>query len=255
MQVGGDPNRHDAVGDVTVSDVTGTASPGNRREILSAAVTLGVAVSVIGFVFGVGAVSAGASVLQAVLMSVLVFTGASQFSAVTVIASGGSTAAALGGAMVLAARNTVYGLAMSRHITGSLPKRLLAAQLTIDETTAMAAAQDRPEDRRYAFWATAVALFALWNTGGLIGAAIGSSINPETYGLDVAFPAGFVAMVLPHLRHRRGLIAAVLGGAICLVLVPFTPVGVPILCASAAILIGLPRPADASEMPTEPIDG
>ena len=76
-------------------------------------------------------------------------------------------------------------------------------------------------------------------------------MNPETFGLDVAFPAAFVAMVLPHLRHRRGLIAGVLGAAICLVLIPFTPVGVPILCAAAATLVGLPPPTVAGEMPTE----
>lgn len=225
--------------------------PDRRREILLAAVTLASAVGVIAFVFGVGAVAAGGSVPQVVLMSLLVFTGASQFSAVSVVASGGSTGAALGGAMVLAARNTVYGLAMSRVITGSLPKRLLAAQFTIDETTAMAATQERPADKRYAFWATGVTLFTLWNVGTLIGALVGSSIEPETYGLDVAFPAAYVAMVLPLLRHRRGLIAGVLGAAICIALVPFVPIGVPILCASAAILVGLPRPEQVGDIPTE----
>lgn len=237
---------------MTASDVADDANPAaNRREILSAVVTMSAAVAVIGFVFGVGAVSAGATVLQACVMSLLVFTGASQFSAVSVVASGGTTGAALGGAMVLAARNTVYGLAMSRYIGGSLPRRLVAAQFTIDETTAMAMAQERVEEKRYAFWATGVTLYLCWNLGGLIGAVVGGSIDPETYGLDVAFPAAYVAMVLPHLRHRRGLIAGVLGAAICVVLVPFTPVGVPILCAAAAILIGLPRPTEPDDMPTE----
>ena len=241
------------MGDVSVTgeDRRDDASADRRREILVAAFTLAAAVAVIAFVFGVGAVAAGGSVPQVVLMSLLVFTGASQFSAVSVVASGGSTGAALGGAMLLAARNTVYGLAMSRVLTGSLPKRLLAAQFTIDETTAMAATQDRPEDKRYAFWATGLMLFTFWNTGTLIGALVGSSIEPETYGLDVAFPAGYVAMVLPLLRHRRGLIAGVLGAAICVALVPFTPIGLPILCASAAILVGLPRPEHESDIPTE----
>jgi 4-azaleucine resistance transporter AzlC len=222
-----------------------------RREILSAALILAAAVGVIAFVFGVGAVAAGGSVPQVVVMSLLVFTGASQFSAVGVVASGGSTGAALGGAMVLAARNTVYGLAMSRVITGSFPKRVLAAQFTIDETTAMAATQERPDEKRYAFWATGVLLFTFWNSGTLVGALVGSSIEPATYGLDVAFPAAYVAMVLPLLRHRRGLIAGVIGTAICVVLVPFTPVGVPILCAATAILVGLPRPEHESDTPVE----
>ena len=211
-----------------------------RRSILSAVLTLAGAVGVIGFVFGVGAVAAGGSVAQAVVMSVLVFTGASQFSAVSVVAAGGSTGAALGGAMLLAARNTLYGLVMSRYITGSLPKRLLAAQLTLDETTAIATAQEQPDDKRYAFWASGFALFVFWNTGGLVGALVSASFDPATYGLDVAFPAAYVAMVLPHLRHRRGLIAGALGATVCVILVPFTPVGVPILCSAAAILVGLP---------------
>jgi 4-azaleucine resistance transporter AzlC len=227
-------------GDVAPAD----GCPADRRSIVSAAVTMAAALSVIGFVFGVGAVAAGASIVQTCLMSVLVFTGASQFSAVSVVASGGSTGAALGGAMLLAARNTVYGLAMSRHLGGSLPKRLVAAQVTIDETTAMALAQDREIDKRYAFWATALALFVFWNTGGLVGALVGGSIDPETFGLDVAFPAAYVAMVLPHLRHRDGLIAGIVGAVICVVLIPFTPVGVPILGAAAAILVGLREPAE-----------
>jgi 4-azaleucine resistance transporter AzlC len=226
--------------------VTVIAAPGDdtaqRGRIVSAALTLGGTVGVFGVVFGVGAVAAGGSVAQACVMSLLVFTGASQFSAVSVVSSGGGVGSALGGATVLAARNAVYGLAMSRVVTGSFARRAVAAQLTIDESTAMAAAQPDPAGKRYAFWATGLAVYACWNAGTLGGALLGSAIDPETWGLDVAFPAGFVAMVAPHLRHRRGMIAAALGAAICLVLIPFAPVGVPILCASAAILVGLPAP-------------
>ena len=226
-----------------------------RREVVSASITLGAAVGVFGFVFGVGAVAAGGSVAQACVMSLLVFTGASQFSAVSVVALGGTTSAALGGAMVLAARNAVYGLAMSRVISGSLAHRALAAQLTIDESTAMASAQPDPVAKRHAFWITGIAVYVCWNVATLVGALVGSAIDPATFGLDVAFPAGFVAMVAPHLRHRLGLIAAILGAAICLVLIPFTPVGVPILCASAAVLVGLPTPdaAHADDLPDEPV--
>src|SRR5262245_9398615 len=113
----------------------------DRREIVTAGVTLGLVVGVFAFTFGVGSVAAGASVAQTCLMSLLVFTGASQFSAVSVIGAGGTTGAALGGAMLLAARNGVYALAVARIIRGSLATRLLAAHWTIDETTAMATAQ------------------------------------------------------------------------------------------------------------------
>jgi len=186
-------------------------------------------------------------VAQACVMSLLVFTGASQLSAISVIAAGGSTASALGGAMILAARNGVYGLAMARVITGSLPRRLLAAQLLIDESTAMATAQRDPQHQRTAFWVTGVTIFVLWNAGTFVGALAGTAVDPETFGLDAAFPAAYLAMVVPHLRHRTGLLAGAAGAAICLALIPFTPVGVPILCAAAAILLGIPRPADVAD--------
>jgi 4-azaleucine resistance transporter AzlC len=226
-----------------------------RRDVAAASATLGAAVGVFGFVFGVGAVAAGGSIIQTCAMSLLVFTGASQFSAVSVINAGGTASAALGGAVILAARNAVYGLAMSRVITGSLARRAVAAQLTLDESTAMATAQADPADKRHAFWVTGVTVYLCWNAATLVGAVVGSAIEPETYGLDAAFPAGFVAMVAPQLRHRRGLIAAVLGGAICLVLTPFTPVGVPVLCASAAVLVGLPAPraGHGDDIPDEPV--
>jgi 4-azaleucine resistance transporter AzlC len=180
-------------------------------------------------------------VLQACAISLLVFTGATQFSAVTVIGAGGSTASALGGALLLAARNSVYGLAMSRRLSGSLGRRLLAAQLTIDETTAMSAAQIDPVAQRTAFWVTGISVYIFWNLGTLLGALAGTAIDPTTYGLDAAFPAGFVAMLWPLLRERRARLAAVCGAIICLALIPFVPVGLPILGAALAILVGVPR--------------
>ena len=220
------------------------------RQVAAASLTLGAAVGVFGITFGVGAVAAGGSVAQACVMSLLVFTGASQLTAVSVVAVGGSTGAALGSAMLLAARNGVYGLAMSRILPGSLPRRLVAAQLVIDESTAMATAQEHPQAQRAAFWITGGAVFVFWNVGTLGGALAGGAIDPITFGLDAAFPAAFVAMVAPQLRTPLGRRAGLLGGAICLVLIPFTPAGVPILCASAAILLGIPaRQAEADELP------
>ncbi len=210
------------------------------RSVVAAALSLGAAVGAVGFVFGVGAVAAGGSVAQAVVMSLLVFTGASQLSAVSVIAAGGTVTAAFGGAMLLAARNAVYGLAMSRVVRGSLLTRLVAAHLTIDESTAMALSQQKPAHQRVAFWATGVTVFVCWNLSTLLGALAGTSIDPLDYGLDAAFPAAFCAMVAPHLRDRRGLLAGLAGAVICLVAVPFTRIGVPILCAAAAVLVGLP---------------
>lgn len=231
--------------------------PADERDsgVVAASVLLGVAIGVFGVTFGVGAVAAGASVQQACVMSLLVFTGASQLSTVSVIAAGGSPAAALGGAMILAARNGVYGLAIAPLLPGSVARRLVAAQLVIDESTAMATAQDTPSARRQAFWATGLTIYVCWNVGTLLGAVAGTAIDPQTFGLDGAFPAAYVAMVMPHLRHRVGLHAALAGAVICVALVPFTPIGVPILCASAAVLLGLrppsseARPGDLGDLP------
>lgn len=215
---------------------------GGDRSVVSAGVVLGAAVGVFGIAFGVGAVAAGGSVWQTVAMSLLVFTGASQFAAVSVISSGGGLAAALGGASLLAARNGVYALTMSRHLRGRLPTRLVAAQITIDESTAMATAQSEPSAIRRAFWVTGLSVYVFWNLGTLIGALAGSAIEPERWGLDAAFPAGFVAMVAPHLEHRLGRRAAVGGAVIALVAIPFVPVGLPILCAGLAVLVGVREP-------------
>lgn len=212
------------------------------RAVVAACVTLGFAVGVFAVSFGVTSVSAGASVSQTCAMSLLVFTGASQFSAVSVLGSGGSPAAAFGGAALLAARNAVYGLAMAPHLKGPLGVRLLAAHWTIDESTAMAAAQEDERHRRAAFWITGGSIYLFWNLGTLVGALLGSAIDPEVYGLDAAFPAAFVAMLWPLLRERRSATAAGIGAVVCVALIPFTPVGVPILAASLGILVGVPAP-------------
>ncbi len=214
------------------------------RPVLTTSVTLGLAVGVFAILFGVGAVGAGASTVQACAMSLLVFTGASQLSAVAVIAGGGSVGSALSGALLLAARNGVFGLTMSRRLKGRLATRLIAAQLTIDESTAMATAQDDPELQRIAFWVTGASVYVFWNIGTLIGAVAGNAINPKTYGLDAAIPSAFVAMLWPHLRTVRGRKAAVLGVVLCLATTPFLPIGLPILIAATAILVAVPAPDD-----------
>jgi 4-azaleucine resistance transporter AzlC len=211
------------------------------RPVITASLTLALAVGVFAVSFGVGAVSAGASVAQTCVMSLLVFTGASQFSAISVIGAGGSTASALSGALLLAARNGVYGLTLARRLNGPLGRKLVAAQLTTDESTAMSAAQSDPDAQRAAFWITGLSLYVFWNIGTLLGALAGSAIDPKTFGLDAAFPAAYVAMVWPLLRDRRGRLVAACGALICLALIPFVPVGIPILCAALAVLIGVPR--------------
>ena len=222
------------------------------RGPLVASLTLSAAVGVFGVSFGVLAVAAGLSWAQACAMSLLVFTGASQFAAVGIVSAGGSPIAAVGSALLLAARNGVYGLAMSRVVTGSLGRRLVAAQLTIDESTAMAAAQPDRRNQERAFWATGLGVYVFWNLGTLVGALAGRALgDPKVLGLDAAFPAGFLALLGPHLRKPGGRSAALFGAFAVLVLVPVLPAGLPILVAALATLVGLrSRPASL-----EPVDG
>jgi len=210
-----------------------SAPPFRRRDGLVVALAVGV----FGVTFGVFAVAAGLSAPQAQTMSVLVFTGASQFAAVGVIASGGTPAAAIASAALLAARNGMYGLALNPMIRGGRRRRLLAAQLVIDESSAMASAQRDAAEAEKAFWVTGIGVFAFWNLGTLIGAVAGNAIgDPETLGLDAAFPAGFIALTAPHLRRRPGLIAAIVGGAIAFVTIPLLPAGAPVLVAALAVI-------------------
>jgi 4-azaleucine resistance transporter AzlC len=225
--------------------------PHDLRDVVRASVVIGVASGIYAVSFGVLSVSAGASVLQTCLLSLLVFTGASQFSAVSVISAGGSVASAVSGGLLLAARNGVYGLALSPSIKGSLARRMLAAQFVIDETTAMTSAAPDQRSKDWAFWSCAVMLFACWNLGTLIGALAGSSIDPETFGLDAAFPVVFVAMVAPHLATRSGRRAALIGAAVTIVLTPFLPIGLPILLSSVGVFVGL-LPRDDAGMPGRP---
>lgn len=220
---------------------------GAAPDPVTGSLVLGLAVGAFGVSFGILAVTSGLSVAQSCAMSLLAFTGASQFAAVGVVAAGGSTAAALGGALLLAARNGAYGLALSDVVRGRLPTRLVGAQLVIDESTAMALSQHDPADRRRGFWLAGLSVFVFWNIGTLIGALGGSAIgDPATYGLDAAFPAGFVALVVPHLRSVDGRWAAAIGVAVALLLVPFVPAGVPILAATVAVLVGLRRPSQST---------
>lgn len=205
----------------------------HRRQ----AAILVAAVGVIGVTFGVLADSAGLSVPKVAVMSALVFTGASQFAAVGVIAGGGTSMAAFGSAILLAARNALYGPVVDRGLPGSTSSRLVASHFVIDETAAMSAAQHDVDDARDAFWFTGVWLWTLWLIGSVAGAVLGSFIgDPEAWGLDAAFPASFVALIAPHLRTSPARFAALLGAAISVVAVPLTPAGVPLLLAALAVV-------------------
>lgn len=203
-------------------------------------ILIGAATGLFGAGFGVLAVASGLTVAQTCVMSLLVFTGASQYAAVGVLGAGGSPISAAGSALLLAARNGLYGMTVSQFVDGSLPKRILGAHLTIDESTALAVGQPVIQDRAPAFWTGGLSVFFFWNLSTLIGALGGSALgDPATLGLDGAFPAGFISLMAPGLKHRPGLLAAAAGAMIAAVAVPFTEPGLPILLASAGALIAL----------------
>lgn len=204
--------------------------------IIRDALAIGVAVGAFGVSFGALATQAGAGWGQALALSLLVFTGASQFAFVGVLAAGGGVAAALAPAIVLMVRNALYGISVAPLLTGSPLRRLVASHLVIDESTAMARAQRDPALARRALVATGLSILLFWNLGTAGGVAFGQAIgDPRSFGLDAMFPAAFVALLAPHLR-RPGTRPLAAGGALlALALVPWAPAGVPVV-ASCALL-------------------
>jgi len=203
--------------------------------VLIEAATIGLTTGAYGVSFGALSVTSGLSVWQTMALSALMFTGASQFALVSVLAGGGSAVAAVAGSALLGLRNLFYGLRMRQILQPSPALSVPAAQLTIDESTAMALAHyDRPEPRpALAFWSTGLSVFVLWNLGSLIGALGASSIgDPERWGLDAAVPAAFLALLWPQISSRRLLGVAVVSAVIGVALTPVLSPGLPVLCAA-----------------------
>jgi len=203
-------------------------------------VGLGLAVGVSGVAFGAAAVSAGLSVWQASALSLLAFTGASQFALAGVIAAGGSLLAGTAGAILLGSRNTLYGLRLADVLRPRWPGRLLLALGVIDETTAVSLAQPDPDAARTGFTATFCCLYLTWNLATLAGAIGAGRIgSPQSFGLDVVGPAAFLALIWPRLRTgRTERLVAAAGAAIALGATPLLPVGVPVILAATAALAG-----------------
>jgi len=227
-----------------VPGVTALAAPGlpaadERRAVLRDALGVGVATGAYGLSFGATAVAAGLDAAQAVALSALMFTGASQFALVGVLAAGGGAAVAAATATLLGARNALYGLRLAALLRLRGARRLAAAQLVIDESAAMAVArEDEPALARLAFWSTGVAVFALWNLATLAGAlGAGAVADPRTLGLDAAAPAAFLALLAPRLRERAVRAPAAGAALLALALTPLVPAGVPILVVAGTVAL------------------
>jgi len=216
-----------------------------RFELRRGAVTavpLAIAVGLFGVSFGVLSVSSGGmGALPAVVMSVSTFAGSAQFAAASVLSSGGQPIAAIAAALLLNARYLPIGVSVAPYLRGGPLRRLLKAQLVVDESWAIAADGDGRFDPHRLVGA-GIVLWLAWVIGTIVGVVGGEALgDPATLGLDAAFPALFLALLVGQLRSRDAVVGALLGAGIALALVPFTPPGVPIIAAAAAALVGLVR--------------
>jgi predicted branched-subunit amino acid permease len=208
------------------------------RKLLRDALAIATAVAVIGASFGAIAITSGLPWWLPSALSLLVFAGGAQFLVVGVIAAGGGPIAAVLGALLLNSRLLPYGLAIADIIGRGRLARLIGSQLVTDETVAFAIAQRDRERSRAAFWLCGVLLFGCWNLGTVAGVLAGRAIgDPGAFGLDAAFPAALLALVLPRLRDAGTVLPALLGAAIALAASPFLPPGVPLLLALAGLVL------------------
>jgi predicted branched-subunit amino acid permease len=209
-----------------------------RRGVIRDALGIGIATGAYALSFGAISTAAGLSVLQTCALSLLMFTGASQFALVGVVGAGGSVWAGAATAALLGSRNSLYGMRLSSILDRSRWKRAAAAHFVIDETTAMAIARESVPESKLAFWATGVAVFTLWNLGTLVGALATHALpDPKVLGFDAAPPAAFLALLAPRLRSREPLAIALGAGVVALVCLPFVPAGVPLLIVAVLVAI------------------
>ena len=209
-----------------------------RRGIVRDALGIAVASGAYAISFGAISATSGLTLVQTCFLSLVMFTGASQFALVGVIGAGGGVWAGVATACLLGMRNALYGLRLSSLLEVRGWRLPVASHFVIDETTAMAIARDEPQKSRFAFWVTGLALFALWNLGTLAGALATRALpDPKVLGLDAAPPAAFLALLAPRLRAREPQAIAAAAGVIALVVLPFVPAGVPLLVV--AVLVGL----------------
>jgi predicted branched-subunit amino acid permease len=206
-------------------------------------------------------VASGLSVLQTCALSLLLFSGGSQFAFIGVIAGGGNPIAAAGAAALLGIRNAVYGMQVNALLTPRGWRVFAAAQVTIDESFATSTGQTDPVEQKRGFWFAGLGIFVLWNIFTLLGALAGSAIgDPKNWGLDGAAVAAFLALLWPRLKSREAGGIAIACALATVLVIPFVPPGIPILIAAVvAALIGwfgyrravVPEPVDGPDVRTE----
>ena len=215
----------------------------NRNQVDRTALSVAFTVGLYGAAFGAAGVTADFSILQTCLLSVLLFSGASQFAVVGIMGAGGSAVSAIATATLLGFRNTLYGLQMAPILKVKGLKRILAAQITIDESTAVATLQENDADRRRGFYVTGIGVFVFWNLFTFLGALGASAIgDPAVWGLDAAVPAAFCGLIWPRLKNKTHFIVSAVAIAWALLLTPITAAGIPIITTVLlAVIFGLKK--------------
>jgi predicted branched-subunit amino acid permease len=230
----------------SVSRTTETSPP--LGPIAAKAIPVGLAVGAYGLSYGVLAVAAGLTPLAATVSSLIVLAGGSQFAFVGVLAAGGNPFAGAMGGLLLNLRYLAFGFAIAPHLPhGPLWRRAVDGYLVVDESIALALAGPVPEIGRR-FRVVGMTVVTTWIGATALGAYGGQLLgDPAALGLDAAFPAGFLALLAPWLRHRRGRVAAAVGVLLAIVLTPITPPGVPILAAGLGALVAMRVPESAAD--------
>lgn len=231
-----------------------TPSTASARTARQQAVSVSVATGAYAISFGALSVAAGLDVWQTMALSLLVFSGGSQFAFIGVVAAGGAPLAAVATSAFVGVRNGFYGVSLAPILRPMLGLRLAgAAHVTIDESTAVALAQPAEDvrARRVGFWWTGIGVFVAWNAITVVGALAGQQIgDPADWGLDAAAAAAFLALVWPRLASRRAQVVAGVAAIVALALTPLAPAGVPILCAAVVgIVAGWRAPGSKDEVP------
>ena len=204
------------------------------RTAFSVAFTVGL----YGAAFGAAGVTAGFSILQTCLLSILLFSGASQFAVVGIMGAGGAAISAIATATLLGFRNALYGLQMAPILKVKGIRRVFAAQITIDESTAVATLQDNDADRKRGFYLTGIGVYIFWNLFTLLGALGASAIgDPSVWGLDAAVPAAFLGLIWPRLKNKIQFVVSAIAITWALILTPITPAGIPIITTVVLAII------------------
>jgi 4-azaleucine resistance transporter AzlC len=227
-------------------------TPSERSGIVRDGLAVGVATGAYGIGFGAVSVASGLSVAQTCVLSLLMFTGASQFALAGVVAAGGAPMSGAATALLLGTRNTLYGLRMAPLLRWRGWRRAAAAHVLIDESTAMSVNRGSTAAARLGFLTTGGSVFVLWNLATAVGAFAGEAVgDPRTFGLDAAVGAAFLALLWPRLQDRRNVLVGVLAALVALSMVPLTAPGVPVLAAGGvALLVGvMARGEDPTEIP------